>query len=52
MLDEVALLFDQALSGRESNARTRLREELAERARAGEDRQALLDEGVETGGLS
>ncbi|MDQ2791694.1 MAG: Tn3 family transposase [Actinomycetota bacterium] len=44
VLDEVVLLFDQALSGRESNARTRLTEQLAERARAGEDRQALLDE--------
>jgi hypothetical protein len=44
VLDEVVLLFDQALSGRESAARTRLTEELAERARAGEDRQALLDE--------
>ncbi|MGH3609362.1 MAG: Tn3 family transposase, partial [Pseudonocardiaceae bacterium] len=44
VLDEVVLLFDQAVSGRESNARTRLTEELAERARAGEDRQALLDE--------
>jgi TnpA family transposase len=44
VLDEVVLLFDQALSGRESNARTKLTEELAERARSGEDRQALLDE--------
>jgi hypothetical protein len=44
VLDEVVLLFDQALSGRESAARTRLTEELAERARGGEDRQALLDE--------
>jgi hypothetical protein len=44
VLDEVVPLFDQALSGRESNARTRLTEELAERARSGEDRQALLDE--------
>jgi hypothetical protein len=44
VLDEVVLLFDQALSGRESAARTRLREVLAERARDGEDRQVLLDE--------
>lgn len=44
VLDEVVLLFDQALSGRESAAQTRLTEELAERARSGEDRQALLDE--------
>jgi hypothetical protein len=44
VLDEVVLLFDQALSGRESAAQTRLTEQLAERARGGEDRQALLDE--------
>jgi hypothetical protein len=41
VLDEV-LLFDQALSGRESAARARLTQVLAERARGGEDRQALL----------
>ena len=34
----------RALSGRESAARARLTEVLAERARGGEDRQALLDE--------
>jgi Domain of unknown function (DUF4158) len=44
VLDEVVLLFDQAVSGRESAARTRLKEALAERARTGEDRQVLLDE--------
>jgi hypothetical protein len=44
LLDEVVLLFDQALSGRETAARTRLTEQLAERTRGGEDRQALLDE--------
>jgi TnpA family transposase len=44
VLDEVVLLFDQALSGRESAAQTRLSEMLAERARSGEDRQGLLDE--------
>jgi hypothetical protein len=44
VLDEVVFLFDQAVSGRESAARTRLKEALAERAREGEDRQALLDE--------
>ena len=44
MLDEVLLLFDQALSGRESAARARMTEALAERARGGEDRQALLDD--------
>ena len=43
VLDEVLLLFDQALSGRESAAKERLTEVLAERARRGEDRQALLD---------
>jgi hypothetical protein len=42
VLDEVVLLFHQALSGHESAARTRLTEELTERARVGEDRQALL----------
>jgi len=44
VLDEVLLLFDQALSGRESAARARLTEVLAERARGGENRQALLDD--------
>ena len=44
VLDEVLLLFDQALSGRESAARARMTEALAERARTGEDRQALLDD--------
>ena len=44
VLDESLLLFDQALSGRESVARARLTEVLAERARGGEDRQALLDD--------
>ena len=42
VLDEVLLLFDQALSGRESAARERLTEVLAERARRGEDRDDLL----------
>ena len=44
VLDEVLLLFDQALSGREAAARERLTGVLAERARGGEDRQALLDD--------
>jgi TnpA family transposase len=44
VLDEVVLLFDQAVSARESAARTKLTATLAERARGGEDRQALLDE--------
>ena len=44
VLDEVLVLFGQALSGRESAARARMTEALAERARSGEDRQALLDD--------
>jgi hypothetical protein len=44
VLDEVLLMFDQALSGREAAAREKLTEVLAERARTGEDRQALLDD--------
>ncbi|MGW5691186.1 Tn3 family transposase [Streptomyces asiaticus] len=44
VLDEVISLFDQAVSARESRARTKMRDELAARAAAGEGRQALLDE--------
>jgi TnpA family transposase len=44
VLDEVVSLFDRAVSGREAAARQRLDEQLAERARLGEDRQALLDD--------
>lgn len=44
VLDDLLLLFDQAISGRESHAEAKLREKLAERAESGEDRQALLDE--------
>jgi len=44
VLDETLLLFDQALSGRESAAKAKLDEALAERARGGENRQQLLDE--------
>ena len=44
VLDETLLLFDQALSARESAAKAKLTEMLAERARGGENRQALLDE--------
>ena len=44
VLDEVVLLFDQAISGRESAAQARLADMLAERAKSGEDRQALLDD--------
>jgi hypothetical protein len=43
VLDEVVQLFDQALSSRESKAAHRMRDVLAERAKSGEDRQALLD---------
>jgi hypothetical protein len=42
-LDEVIALFDQAVSARESRARTRTGEELAARARKGESRQLLMD---------
>ena len=44
VLDELVLLFDQALSGREAAAKAKMIEALAERARTGEDRQALLDD--------
>ncbi|MDE1675507.1 hypothetical protein PWJ90_38695 [Nocardia gipuzkoensis] len=44
VLDEVVALFDQALSGKFSAAENRMREQLADRAKNGEDRQALLDE--------
>jgi hypothetical protein len=40
----VIRLFDQAISSRESRARFKLIDELAERAKSGEDRQALLDD--------
>ena len=43
VLDEVVQLFDQAVSARESRAAHRMRDELAERGKAGEERQALLD---------
>lgn len=43
VLDEVVQLFDQALSARESEAAHKIRDELAERGKTGEDRQALLD---------
>jgi hypothetical protein len=48
VLDEVLLMFDQALSRRETAAREKLKDVLAERAKGGEDRQALLDEDVLT----
>jgi len=43
VLDEVVQLFDQAVSGRDSRAQHRMRDALTERAKSGEDRQALLD---------
>lgn len=44
VLDEVVQLFDQAVSARESKAERKMRDALAERGKAGEDRQALLDD--------
>jgi len=41
-LDEVVSLFDQAVSARESRAKTKTDEALAERAKTGEVRQLLL----------
>jgi TnpA family transposase len=42
-LDEVVALFDQAVSARESRAKSRTEEALAERAKKGEVRQLLMD---------
>ena len=42
-LDEVVALFDQAVSARESRAKSKTEEALAERAKKGEDRQLLAD---------
>lgn len=42
-LDEVIALFDQAVSGRESHAKAKTDEALAERAKRGEARQLLMD---------
>lgn len=42
-LDEVVALFDQAVSARESRAKSCTEEELAERARRGEARHLLMD---------
>jgi len=42
-LDEVIALFDQAVSARESRAKARTDEALANRARKGEARQLLMD---------
>jgi TnpA family transposase len=43
VLDEAVQLFDQAISARETRARFKTDQQLVERAKAGEDRQALLD---------
>ncbi len=43
-LDEVIALFDQVISARESRAKAKVDEALAQRARAGEDRQRLLNQ--------
>jgi hypothetical protein len=42
-LDEVVALYDQAVSARESRAKSKTDEALAERAKKGEDRQLLVD---------
>ncbi|MFB9682110.1 Tn3 family transposase [Streptosporangium vulgare] len=42
-LDEVIALFDQAVSARESHAKAKTDEALAERAKRGEARQLLMD---------
>jgi hypothetical protein len=42
VLDEAVQLFDQAISARETRARLKADQQLVERAKAGEDRQALL----------
>ncbi|WSJ01035.1 Tn3 family transposase [Nocardia sp. NBC_01329] len=44
VLDEVVALFDQAISAKFGAAERRMQQELAERGRSGEDRQALLDD--------
>lgn len=44
VLDETLLLFDQAITGREAAAKQRMKEALEDRAKGGENRQALLDE--------
>ncbi|MGW9597162.1 hypothetical protein ACWHLZ_43640 [Streptomyces chartreusis] len=42
-MDEVIALFDQAVSARESRAKAKTDEALAERAKKGEVRQLLMD---------
>jgi hypothetical protein len=43
VLDEVVQLFDQAVTARESRARHKLADQLAERAKRGEDKLALAE---------
>ena len=42
LLDEVVALFDRAVLARESRAKTKMEQAMADRARTGEDRQQLL----------
>ncbi|WP_433258452.1 hypothetical protein ACQPYK_23560 [Streptosporangium sp. CA-135522] len=42
-MDEVVALFDQAVSARESRAKSRTDEALVERAKKGEARQLVMD---------
>lgn len=44
VLDEVVALFDQAISAKFGQAERRMQQQLAERGKSGEDRQALLDD--------
>lgn len=44
VLDEVVALFDHAISAKFGAAERRMQQELAERGKTGEDRQALLDD--------
>ncbi len=44
VLDEVVQLFDQAISAKFGQAERRMQQQLAERGKSGEDRQALLDD--------
>lgn len=47
VLDEVVALLDQAQSAKFGAAENRMRDELDERGKTGEDRQALLDDTVD-----
>lgn len=44
VLDEVVALFDQAILAKFGQAERRMQQQLAERGKSGEDRQALLDD--------